>query len=1160
MNRIETINKENLWIKENEFMIVPHEEFNNLKIFNMLGLYERLVSLLKELTLIFNTEQIKLKIYNSSHGGYIPLKCSDTFSKINIINQSNDHDENIKNNLKEFNIKNITLNEYNNEYNDISFIENYTYLDSDLDLDIDSLILLCPNSFYFNINNKNKKFILTNTNYVLYINYSFLDSFIKEFHYFIKEDGINLDYDNLINYTMIIKNGGKEFENILINNLPFIDRWTILDTGSTDDTVNIIKKVLVGVKKGNLYEEPFINFRDSRNRCLDLAEKNCKFNLMLDDTYMIQGNLRQFLNTIRGDQFADSYSMFIGSNDLLYCSNRITKSELSLRYIHKIHEVITPKNNINVIVPRQHSFIYDFRCDYMENRTMDRKKYDLKILFEEIEDDPNDPRALYYLGQTYNLLENYDLAYKYYLERVNHPVEGFLQEKLDACFEAARMANFKLNKPWEECEKLYLKAFELDNTRGDSLYFVGIHYFLLADVDNIDIQKNYKIAFDYMKKCLYLGYPEHCQYSLKPTLYYYFLPKFLAKLSYIFNDYNTGILCCDLFLNNCQGEIFKECFNLNDVTTMKSWKSLLNIFLLHPPPPSNIKQKNINELPYFVFIQDGGFNSWTGRDILTKNLESSEIFTIEMARYLQKTGYFQVIVFCRCEENEVFEGVEYININNYFNFIQENNVHSCIIGNYSEYYPYTIESNVENIYLISHDLDFTCNIIPMNHKLKRIFCLSEWHVEYFGNVYNQIKPLLSPLNYGIDIDLFKPEVNKIPYKFIYSSFPDRGLLPLLEMWPKILNKYPKATLHIHSDLSNKNKPEEINKIKELLYKYNEIKNFKKSLFYNIRTSKKELINDWKTTDIWFYPCTYLETFCYTTIEAAISKTLVITANLGSLKYTVGDRGILLDGNFYNSEFQDKALDEIFKVIDDKELKNSLIEKNYNWAINLTWENRAKILFDEYLKPTINFTTDIEVDDEYLKPTINFTTDIEVDEENIINLDNKFNWINDLPSGTYKNFVEILKYVNWKNLHKQINVLEVGAYTGKSLIKMLEFFTNYKATVIDSWKDRELEEIFYENIQNANIENLNVIKNHSFLALYDLIKDTQKFDFIYVDSSYTLLDSYNVILYSFILLNEGGIMVIDNYNNFKPEIDKFLKDFSSKLSILNKDYIVFIEKI
>jgi hypothetical protein len=38
---------------------------------------------------------------------------------------------------------------------------------------------------------------------------------------------------------------------------------------------------------------------------------------------------------------------------------------------------------------------------------------------------------------------------------MNHPVEGFLQEKIDAIFEAARTANFKLNKPWSECEALY---------------------------------------------------------------------------------------------------------------------------------------------------------------------------------------------------------------------------------------------------------------------------------------------------------------------------------------------------------------------------------------------------------------------------------------------------------------------------------------------------------------------------------------------------------------------------------------------------------------------------------------------------------------------------------------------------------------------------------
>ncbi len=33
---------------------------------------------------------------------------------------------------------------------------------------------------------------------------------------------------------------------------------------------------------------------------------------------------------------------------------------------------------------------------------------------------------------------------------------------------------------------------------------------------------------------------------------------------------------------------------------------------------------------------------------------------------------------------------------------------------------------------------------------------------------------------------------------------------------------------------------------------------------------------WKTADIWFYPCTFMETFCLTALEAAKSKTFVIT--------------------------------------------------------------------------------------------------------------------------------------------------------------------------------------------------------------------------------------------------------------------------------------------
>ena len=235
----------------------------------------------------------------------------------------------------------------------------------------------------------------------------------------------------------------------------------------------------------------------------------------------------------------------------------------------------------------------------------------------------------------------------------------------------------------------------------------------------------------------------------------------------------------------------------------------------------------------------------------------------------------------------------------------------------------------------------------MSDKLKKIFCLSEWHVEYFTNIFKNLKDITIPFYHGIDFNLFDNSVQKIPYKFIYSSFPHRGLMPLLQMWPKILNKYPTATLHIHSDVNgkwvNSMRPQEMEKIRELLGK-----NYK-NIFYHGWTNKKILYSNWDSADIWFYPCTFLETFCHTVLEAAVSKTLIVTTNLGALKNTVADRGILLDGDFYNEEFQNKALFELFKVIDNKDVKNNLIEKNYDWVKFLTWENRVNELLNKYIK-------------------------------------------------------------------------------------------------------------------------------------------------------------------------------------------------------------------
>lgn len=936
MSKLVTINREEFIVNEDEYnFITTTSEFCNLKILDSLAIHERLIALLYELSICYKAfSPIKPNLIHSTitHGGFIPIKISPFFNIIQGIVESNETFNNMEINRQKYSVDNISIFQsevwdiianQNNDTPYFAFIsgkqnDNISFVDKK-----NPIFLLSDH--YIPLESNYTQYSLTFTNFSLFVHNNIKHYFEKHFAPFIKENFI-LDFDNLIHLTMIVKNAGDSFVDVLKNNIDYFDEYTILDTGSTDNTIENIKSVLKS-KKGNLFQEPFINFRDSRNRCLDLAGKSCKFIMMLDDTYMIKENLRGFLQIVRGDQFSDSLSMYIKSDDVEYGSNRIIKSHTNLRYIYKMHEVISPINNVNVIIPINHGYIFDFRSDYMETRTMERKNYDLKILYDMIEEDPNDSRAYYYLGQTYNLLQNYEKAYANFLIRVYHENEGFLQEKIDACFEAARVANFQLNKPWQECEELYLKAYEMDKTRPDSLYFLGIHYYL---------EKKYDIAYNYFKEAYKVSYPIHCQYSLKPTLSFFFLPKFLAEVSYIMNDFILGEEVTRFFLEkNAEEKNDKK-----DYYTMKCWKKIFHE--LNTKVAIDNKVITIEEKPTLVFIVNGGFMAWSGSDIEKKGMGGSETFIVEISKYITQ---FNVVIFCNTTKKEEYKGVTYYPLHQYKEFISNNYIHTAIVSRYPEYLAALYQcSNIENVYLILHDLIFEGEIVLRNPKLKKILCLSDYHTHVFNEMFPILSDLTEKFEYGIDIDLFSYTENtkKVPNKFIYSSFANRGLLYLLQMWPKIIQKLPDATLFVHCDLENtwlnSVVPEEMKMIKSLIF---DLKN--SGVFYKGWTSKKELASTWHTASVWFYPTTFLETFCLTALEAAISKTLAVSFPIGSLVETIGDRGVLINKNITTTDGQNESLDELFSILENQNRKNELIQKNYEWALQKSWKQRADAL-------------------------------------------------------------------------------------------------------------------------------------------------------------------------------------------------------------------------
>ena len=72
--------------------------------------------------------------------------------------------------------------------------------------------------------------------------------------------------------NMIVKNESRVIERCLRSAKPFIHSWAISDTGSTDGTQDIIRRVMADVP-GELIERPWVDFAHNRNQALELAKK-----------------------------------------------------------------------------------------------------------------------------------------------------------------------------------------------------------------------------------------------------------------------------------------------------------------------------------------------------------------------------------------------------------------------------------------------------------------------------------------------------------------------------------------------------------------------------------------------------------------------------------------------------------------------------------------------------------------------------------------------------------------------------------------------------------------------------------------------------------------------------------------------------------------------
>lgn len=763
--------------------------------------------------------------------------------------------------------------------------------------------------------------------YTLHVRHDCVTAFSTSFGARYITDGC-LTFDNLINLCIMVKNAGPLFKQVLQHNMRFADRWTVLDTGSTDGTVEVVKEVLGSKLPGQLVEEPFINFRDSRNRCLNLAGKHCKYNIMLDDTYVIHGDIRKFLEEVRGDEFGSSYSLYIKSDDTEYTTNRITRTELGLRYKFKIHEVITDENNVNVMVPRDVACIEDLRAEYMERRTMERKQYDLDLLLQSIEEEPEEPRHLYYAAQTFSVLNDVENAAKYFQLRADHP-GGFHQERVDAAFELARTLQFKLHRPWSQVEAVYLKVLELEPRRVDALYFLGVYHVY-------DGRHDEEAAFPWFEKAFALGYPVDTQYSLKPTLVFYFLPHFLVPLCYARHKWQLGYDAATRLLTSLPDSAIQKIAQPETVRLVQCWHHIYTSLLKLPATLAPLRHIDV------LFVVDGNWSAWTGADIERKGLGGSETWAVEVATTWKRLHPDHSVVFlCNCTSAAVYKGVEFLPIARYESLLATHTVSTCLVSRFSHYLfaPLHVQGQCERVVLYLHDLGPTGNLLPLDAKLTHVFCLTPWHQQLFQRNFPAHASRTHALGYGIDSTLWTPG-KKVKHSFIYSSFPDRGLVHLLRMWPRIRQVLPDATLQVYCNLQHEHVRRVNGPMMALIDQLLEEPGWCDGVVVHGWVSKPTLAAAFATAEYWLYPNVFDETFCLTALEAVSSGVIGIAPPKAALQHMPL---YFVHGDASTQEWQTSALNAVIRLVQHDEQRERLVQQGLRFARERSWQRQTEEL-------------------------------------------------------------------------------------------------------------------------------------------------------------------------------------------------------------------------
>ena len=356
--------------------------------------------------------------------------------------------------------------------------------------------------------------------------------------------------------NMIVKNESKIITRMFDTVSKLIDCYCICDTGSTDNTVEIIENYFKEKNiPGKVVHEPFKNFAHNRNYAIKSCVGMSDYILLMDADMKLDIKNFDKMALLQ----ADFFTILQGSEAFYYENTRIVKNTGQFEYVGVTHEYINvPGGSLKGTISKNGLFIIDVGDGGAKGDKFER---DIRLLEGGLLEEPTNVRYHFYLANTYHDTGRFEQAIELYTKRI--ALGGWDQEiwyshyRIGSCYE--KMGKIK------EAIYSWLEGYNFFPDRIENIYEIVKHYRIIGK------HKLSKMFYDIARNVINKNLNKDTYLFLHNDVYTYKLEYELSVIgAYIgMRTINHQVITV---LNNC----FDESTNENVLTNLKFYKFILN--------------------------------------------------------------------------------------------------------------------------------------------------------------------------------------------------------------------------------------------------------------------------------------------------------------------------------------------------------------------------------------------------------------------------------------------------------------------------------------------------------------------------------------------------------------------------------------------------------